>query len=304
MDPIVLAVIGGVAGVVVGVMIGTSMSKGKVAEMDKLRSQLEEAKKAQSAAAKKLEGRDKEIKDVEAKAKKAGDVVKTAEKRAEEAQSKLKAAEQARDKAKQEANEHQAARQQAEGRAKQAEKLASEASGRSESLAAELEDAKKQASEATEVAGRRNDEITKLRADLGAATEGSASGLEGSVEIFADAGTSLDKILNTLLEHEGQTAAVIADSNGIVVAAAGNGDLRDGIAATAQLLTRLGDQFQGMVPFKLVKSFDLRDDTAQVIAGRAFVVSGEPISVATYGKRAPTGRVLDGAMASIQAALD
>ncbi|MBW2732996.1 MAG: hypothetical protein JRH20_11440 [Deltaproteobacteria bacterium] len=303
MDPVCLG-IGAIAGVIIGIIINIAMSKGKIAELEKLPPLLEEAKKAESAVAKQLGSRDKELKEAGAKAKKAADVLKTAEKRAEEAQGKLKAAEQTRDKATQEATEHQAARQQAEGRAKQAEKLASEASGRGESLASELEEAQKQASEASEVAERRNDEITRLRASLEGAREGSASGLEGSVEIFADAGNSLDKILTLLLEHESQSAAVLADSNGIVVAAAGEGDLRDGVAATAQLLTRLGKQFEGMVPFDMVKSFDLRDNTAQVIAGRAFVVSGEPLSLATYGKHPPASRVLDGAMASVVAALD
>jgi hypothetical protein len=215
----------------------------------------------------------------------------------------LTAAEQARDQAIDEANARQNARQQAEGRLKQAERLASESARKAEEMVAELEKSKEEQESLQEMVRRRGDEIQRLRADMDERGQAGAD-LESSVEVFAGAEGSLREILDILVQREAQQAAVLADSNGIVVASAGDTDLRDGIAAAAQLFAATSNSFDGMVPFGALQSFAVRDRESVVLSGRAFDAAGEAVALCTYGSRLPSERALDGAMASLSAALD
>lgn len=215
------------------------------------------------------------------------------------------AAERARDQALEQANARQAARVQAEGRLKQAEKLASESVQRLEATDERLKQLLDEREAMAAAENKRNDEIRRLRAELSAAHEATGgAGLDSSVEVFADNDGSLQRVLQTLLDHEGLRAAVLADTNGIVIASAGEAVLREGIAATAQLMSTIGGRFEGMVPFGDIRAFALRDAESVAIAGRTFTAAGETVALATYGSRIPNERVLDGAMASLNAALE
>lgn len=294
MNPVLLIAIGA-GGAVLGVIVGSIMF-GKGKELEETSKQLAQVRRDTSEQLDKLKASESELrKDLEstkAKASKADAATAKAEEattkvrgEADQLKTKLREAETARDQSSQQVQSLQAAHQQAEGRAQQAEKLAGDASARLGQLEADLAATQKSLVQAQAAAGT------------------SASGLDESIELFADAGGSLDQILEVLLMNEDQSAAVLSDSNGIVVAAAGDKDLRDGIAAAAQLMTRIGNQFEGMVPFGLIRGFELRDTENKVIAGRATSLSGEVIAVTTYGKRPPASRVLDGAMASLSAEL-
>lgn len=215
------------------------------------------------------------------------------------------AAERARDQALEQANARQAARVQAEGRLKQAEKLASESVQRLEAADDRLKRLLEEREAMAAAENKRNDEIRRLRAELSAAHDAAGgAGLESSVEVFADTDGSLQRVLQTLLDHEGLRAAVLSDTNGIVIASAGESVLREGIAATAQMMSTIGGRFEGMVPFGEIRAFAVRDAEAVTIAGRTFQAAGETVALATYGNRAPNERVLDGALASLNAALE
>jgi hypothetical protein len=58
------------------------------------------------------------------------------------------------------------------------------------------------------------------------------------------------------------------------------------------------------VPFSSIRAYALQDTQTNVIAGRAFMCQGETVGLVTYGPRTPGDRVLDGAMASLSAALE
>ena len=294
MNPVLLIAIGA-GGAVLGVIVGSIMF-GKGKELEETRRQLEQVRRDTNEQLGKLKTSETELrKDLEttkAKATKSEAAVAKAEEattkvrgEADQLKAKLRETETARDQSAQQVQSLTAAQQQAEGRAQQAEKLAGDASARAAQLEGELATTKKSLAQAQ------------------AASGASASGLEESIELFADAGGSIDQILEVLLMNENQVAAVLSDSNGIVVAAAGDKELRDGIAAAAQQMTRIGRQFEGMVPFGLIRGFELRDIDSKVIAGRATSLSGEVIAVTTYGQRPPASRVLDGAMASLSAEL-
>ena len=214
----------------------------------------------------------------------------------------VSASESARIQALEQAKAHQAARQQAEGKARQTQGQATEALR----LAEELETQRT----------KLQDDIDKLRADLQARTSqlnqlqadmDSGSPEDGrsraGAEAYAKAGASLDKILNVVLEECKQRAVVLADANGIVISAAGDNSLKDGMAATAQVIAQLSKQIHGVVPFETVKAFRMQDGESAVIAGRTFQISGELISLATYGSMIPGDRMLDGAMSNLNAAL-
>jgi hypothetical protein len=137
-----------------------------------------------------------------------------------------------------------------------------------------------------------------------AAAKQASSNLEETMEAFDASDGSLDGVLKTLMDAEGQKAAVLADANGIIVAGVGDPSLREGMAATSQLVGSLCTQLVDMVPFSSVRSYYLQDTQSNVIAGRAFNCSGETIGLATYGPRIPSDRLLDGAMANLSAILD
>ncbi|PID38378.1 MAG: hypothetical protein CSA65_04955 [Proteobacteria bacterium] len=284
-----VSILVGAGGVVVGVIIGVvALGKGK--ELEAAKADLAELKRKSSAeldALKASEGKLK--KDLEAATSKASaseETVAKTKKEVSSLQTKLSETEQARDQAKQEAQSVAADRDKAEGRAQQAEKLVGEATAR----AAQLE-------------GELKQQGDKHAEELAAARAGGGMSLEDAIARFAGAGGALDEILGILCTEQGQESAVLADSNGIVVASAGDKELRDGIAAVAQLLTKLGGQFEGMIPFGTVRGFDLRDAESKVLAGRATMLSGEVVAVATFGPHPPDGSALDGAIASLTAAL-
>lgn len=115
-------------------------------------------------------------------------------------------------------------------------------------------------------------------------------------ELFLNAGGDLEKVLRVLVDSEKQNVCVLADNNGIVVAASGDSALQEGMAATAKLVEGLTLQLDGMVPFSKLRSFALRDDNSVVICGKTFECAGETLGLATYGPTEPADRVLSGAM--------
>ncbi len=311
MHPAVFAAVGAVAGFLVGFIVARSMAKKQEAawkaSLDETRQKLETAKRDSAAALEKEKARATEA---EGKAKEKGDKLTAAEKSLEQLKGQVKqlqAAQQdleaSRGKAASAAEAHAAARQQAEGRVKQAEALAAQTQQALTAAQGQLQKTQSELAGAQDAADRRAKEVQKLRAEVAAAKQGGSS-LDESVKAFANADGSLDTILKTLMDSEGQKAAVLADANGIIVAAVGETALKEGMAATSQLIGSIATQLVDMVPFSSVRSYYLQDTQQNVLAGRAFNCQGETIGLATYGSRIPSDRVLDGAMASLSAALE
>ncbi|MCA9671185.1 MAG: hypothetical protein KC503_36555 [Myxococcales bacterium] len=313
MDPVSLG-IGAGGGLAIGLIVGIMMGKSKAAQLEEQLSSAQKAvDKAKSDARKKIEaaeGNTDEIKTKLAAAeKKASDLAKKtqeAQDQASQLTTSLQEVEAARAKAVEQASAHQTARQQAEGKARQLEQQVSEALSATKSAESRAKQVGDELAQAQDTAKRKAAEVERLRAALkeGGGGNASASGLDASVEIFAESAGNLQGILQTLLESESQRAAVLADSNGIIVAAAGDKQLRENVAAAAQMLNQLGSQVGTVVPFKTLKSFSISDSSETVIAGRAFSVSGETVSLATLGQQSPNERLLDGAMANLTAALE
>jgi myosin heavy subunit len=307
-----LLVIGGVVGAVFGYLMSYLSKKNEIADWEKrlgeARDRLEVAKRDAGADVDKERTRAREA---ERKASEAGERVAALEKALEhtksqlrQAEADLQEAEAARAKAVAQVDAGATGRQQAETRCKQAEATALQAQMSLEEAQAGLSSAREEIATLKESADRRTKEVQRLRSDVASFKRGSDSGLEESVEVFAGSDGSLEGILATLMDAEGQKAAVLADANGIIVSAAGEPSLREGMAATSQLVGSMCTQLVGMVPFSSVRSYCLQDTQSNVIAGRAFVCAGETIGLATYGQRIPSDRILDGAMASLSAALD
>ena len=193
------------------------------------------------------------------------------------------------------------ARQQAEGRCKQAEAMASQAQKSLSAAEAQLKAAQAEVETLRHAAERQAKEVQRLRADTASKK---SSNLDEAMQAFEGADGSLDGILRALMEIEVQKAAVLADANGIIIAAVGDDKLREGMAATSHLVGSMATQLVDLVPFTSVRSFYLQDTQSNVLAGRAFLTGGEPIGLITYGPRLPSDRVLDGAMANLSAALE
>jgi hypothetical protein len=303
--------VGVVVGAVIGYLIGFLGQKkyiahwqGRHAETEK---RLEATKRDASAQLETERGRvaDSEKKLVDAKAKISEQEKSIEQQRLQlkQAQTALQDVEAARLKAVTQVEAAGNARVQAEGRCKQAETMAAQgqralaqAEGQLKGAVAEIESFKQ--------AGERHaKELQRLRSELTAAKH-ATSNLEEAMDAFDGSDGSLDGVLTTLMELEGQKAAVLADANGIIVAGVGDPKLREGMAATSQLVGSLCTQLVDMVPFSSVRSYYLQDTQSNVIAGRAFMCSGETVGLATYGPRVPSDRHLDGAMANLSAILE
>lgn len=122
--------------------------------------------------------------------------------------------------------------------------------------------------------------------------------------LFADAGDNLNEILAVVANHQAQETVVVSDTNGIVVAASGEKEHKDGMAATTQLVDDLTRQLDGLVPFSKLAFYCLQDSDAKVITGKSFHCAGEALGLATYGDSQPESLVLDEAMVRVKAVLD
>jgi chromosome segregation ATPase len=253
------------AGGVVGAVVGAAMSKGKGAELENKLA--------------KLEGeRDKVRKQLKSGEEQLDKAKKRAEELAEaldETKKNLRDMESAKKKHLEEAKRFEEAAKDLEGKAKAAEKQAKH-----------LE---KSAKEAEKAAHEKSELASKLQEDLKKAGKPKTADYKG-VE------NDMNGILKVLCEHEKQEAAVIADANGIVVAAYGDGGVKEGMAAAANRITKIGEQLKGMVDFNEVSTFRISDTTNHVIAGRTFDVAGEMLALATVGAQMPSDGSLDGAM--------
>lgn len=136
------------------------------------------------------------------------------------------------------------------------------------------------------------------------ASAASGPNREAMAEMFAEAGDSLNDILAVVAHDRQHEAVVLSDSNGIVVAASGDKELKDGIAATTQLVNGLTRQLDGMVPFSKLEFFCLEDGDSKVIAGKTFDCLGETLGLATYGDTRPSELVLEEAMGIVKGVLD
>ena len=192
------------------------------------------------------------------------------------------------------------------------EKSLQSAEHKMEDLEAELATAQQAVTTLQQQLGDKEQENEALAARLEAApTAASAPAAPAEeldsaavAELFAGTDDSLNDILGVLVNNEGQQAAVISDANGIVVAASGEKDLKDGMAATTQLVDGLTRQLDGMVPFEKLEFFCLQDDASKIIAGKTFYCAGETLGLATYGERRPAEQMLVEAMGRVKGVLD
>jgi len=318
MQPVLIGA-AGVIGLAIGFIIALVQKNKAVAEYEQ---RLEEARQKLEPVRKEAgDHRDKErarAVDAEKKMTLAEEKVASLQKSAEEkkremaelngqltkTQANLAEVEAARAKAAEQAEANLNGRTQAEGRAKQAEAHGSQLQKQLDEVRSELQTAQGEIAAQKEAADRRGKEIQKLRAEVTSLKRASSAGLEEAMEVFAGTEGSLEGTLKALMDAEGQKAAVLADANGIVVAAVGEKAVHEGMAATSQLIGSMCTQLVDMVPFSSVRAYILQDTQSNVIAGRSFVTNGETVGLATYGPRIPSDRVLDGAMANLSAALD
>jgi hypothetical protein len=307
----ILCIIIGLLGLAIGYGLGFFMTKQKASQLgqqlasarDKFEGLKREATRAIEAERAKAQGAAQQIEEV-AKFKQAYEQHRqqfdAQRAQFEQIQASLQEVEAARAKAVELAEAHKQTRLQAEGRMKQAEMLANQSRQEVHQLEAQIQQMIAEKNSFKEQAERQGREINRLRASApGPAAEGAAS-----VEAFGDSAGSLEGVLQVLLEQEGQSAAVLADANGIVVSAVGDNSLKDGIAATSRLVDSLVKQLDGMVPFTTLRSYCFQDEASNVLTGRAFACAGETIGLATYGPREPAERIMDGAMANLSAILE
>jgi hypothetical protein len=240
---IVYLAIASLVGLAIGYLIGMAVLKSKTsaweerlaAAKEKLESIKREATASVEAARARTQELEKRLSGVQEEATQLKKKVEEEHQAAVEAQGKLQEVETARTKAVELVEAHKAARQQAEGRLKQAETLTAQVQQELGKAQQQIQTLEKNKATVEKKAQQQAKEIERLRSAGDTAPAGeSTAGLEGSVEAFANSDGTLESVLKVLMEQEGQTAAVLSDANGIIVAGAGDNGLREGMAATTK----------------------------------------------------------------------
>jgi len=264
------------------------MGKAKATELE---TRVDKLEKEREKVAKQLKSGEKELDNAKQRAEELADALDKSKKN-------LKDAESAKKKHLEEAKKLEKAAKDAESKAKQVESVAKEAESKAKQLEEQAREVESKAKQLEQEAAAKAKEVHKLQEDLKKAGNGASKGAT-----FDAVKGDLDGILKVLCEHEGQEAAVIADANGIVVAAFGNTNVKEGMAAAANRITKISDQLKGMVDFAQVSAFRISDSGNKVIAGRTFDIAGEMLALATVGGNVPSDKSLDSAMENLSAAL-
>jgi uncharacterized membrane-anchored protein YhcB (DUF1043 family) len=271
MEPMSIVLVGAAA--IIGILVGNFLAKGKI---NTLSDRINELEDARDTAQKQLKEGQQELDSASKKATELDSALSKSKK-------SLKDAESAKKKHLEEARQFEKQAAANESQAKAAESKAQEVGAQARELAKE--------------AAAKSEKVSQLEEDLKRAGS-------GNIASYDSVQGDLDGILQVLCEHESQEAAVIADANGIVVAAYGDPNIKEGMAAAANRITKIGDQLTGMVEFAGVSTFRLSDSGDKVISGRTFDIGGEMISLATVGASMPSDGSLDGAMRSLSAVLN
>ncbi|MCP4444364.1 MAG: hypothetical protein GY811_03340 [Myxococcales bacterium] len=148
-------------------------------------------------------------------------------------------------------------------------------------------------------------EATKAAESAQAETASTDSTEDVPPEVIAalgSAGASLDAILATLVEHDGQQGALLGDANGIIIAKAGDKDTVENTAAASNTIVTLPQKLDGILPLDKHFTYQL-EDGENAIAGRAFESEGELLALTTVGKTAPNQATLVAVIESLSAAL-
>ncbi len=261
--------VGGLGGLVLGYVLCMLMQKGKIAALEAssadLSAQLGETEKKRAKLAEELSGAAESLRS------KADEVGKV--------QTRLEVAERQRKNTEDQIKQVQGSLDAASKAQQAAATQAAEAKNRMAALEAQVQQGAKEVDALKQLLERRAKEGSKKKDDLKNA--------------FVSAGQSLEAVLRVLLERESQSVAVLADGTGLVVAGAGDAAMRDGVAATSNLIAMATKQLDGVVTFGALRAFLLQDRDKNVLAGKSFDFSGEVMSLATFGPKLPSVQALE-----------
>ena len=153
------------------------------------------------------------------------------------------------------------------------------------------------------------DELRQAQTDNAALQQQAAEGGDAAppatddaqaAELFKGVGNDLNKALEVLASSGEQQVAVLADTTGVDVAWAGNRELKDGLAASAQEVQKLAKTLHELVPFASMTGFQLADGESTIIAGRNIDCGGDALVLATLGPKEPAEAMFKGAEASVK----
>jgi len=146
-------------------------------------------------------------------------------------------------------------------------------------LKTQLDDLQKQLSQLRSTAKKRTQQLETVKLELD---------VEELTKAFDACDKSVNGVLKTLVETQQLDSAVLADSNGIVVAKSGSLEIMDGMAASSRLISSQTKQMSDLVPFSTLQTFHFVDENQMVIAGNEFILKhGESLSLVTYGGHYP-----------------
>jgi hypothetical protein len=114
---------------------------------------------------------------------------------------------------------------------------------------------------------------------------------------------TMESNLHALVGAPGPRTAVLADTQGFLIASAGESWVEEGLAAFAAVAADMVTRTRGMLPLANVETVRLTDSNSTVLTCRLFEAEGEGLGVATLGSDEPPNEDARQAVAGLAAIL-
>ncbi|HEY3357653.1 MAG TPA: hypothetical protein VGQ83_30655, partial [Polyangia bacterium] len=173
-----------------------------------------------------------------------------------------------------------------------------------QSYAVEVQELRPAAAElaaATSDLARARDRVRSLEAQLFSA--GPAAVVPEPPAPVDGESVSLDDNLRRLVDREHLRVAVVADDRGLLIAAAGDNEHQEGIAAIAGLAEQMALRATEFLPLDGVRHVRLRDRNDMVLSCVLFRLGEEVYSLSTLGRTRPEEATLEAAVSGLSHAL-
>jgi chromosome segregation ATPase len=108
------------------------------------------------------------------------------------------------------------------------------------------------------------------------------------VQSLHTVGTDMEASLHSLVQPDGARTAVLADTQGFLIASAGEPMPQEGLAAFAAIATEMVTRTRVLLPLADVNSIRISDTNQMVLSCRLFETGGQGLGVATLGPGEPS----------------
>jgi len=149
---------------------------------------------------------------------------------------------------------------------------------------------------------RREKDLEARLYASGAPIEADALSTAG-VQALHTVGTDMEASLHSLVQPEGVRSAVLADTQGFLIASAGEPLPQEGMAAFAAIATEMVSRTRALLPLAEVDAIRVSDTNRMVLTCRLFETGGQGLGVATLGPGEPSSQDADRVVSELAVAV-